>query len=471
MPTPAIIDRLRSLLPKGWFPPAAQSPNLQAVLSMPGAAFADVWAAIVDAQTETRIRTASGFWLDLIALDYFGTRVQRKPKQSDANFRLVILAQIFQVRVTRAGMIGVLANFNITPVWIFEFWDANVSDGVAPSPSAAGGMFLDYSIIGDFPERHHEFMVKCPPPVAGEPGFGGLDTTFVTDTYGAAYGYAGQSVINGLAGFQDQFTAGTTASKTVVNGQAATQIKLWLAGKTGTDTLASLGLTNNSGITGLWSYLNGNVSFQYEIYGVLGSPSAIIALPQTNTINQLVAAVNAQTYFSGTTKPLSPYMNASISGGYLVLDFTGAQAVFAALSPQPSGCFCYFGVGEACFTINSFMGYFDLTPSPDPSQRTDGLLVYGTEYIEFSGGADGSDHVSWIGPKASFGNVISLQWTTTTWPANTLVLGSPVYVPGGVLGLTERDDYLGLQPADIYRIIDETKPTGTVAWVGLTEAE
>lgn len=104
--TPDMVRRMRAVLPAGWFPDDA--PILTAILSGIGATWAWAFSLIGYAAEQTRIRTATDMWLDLIAQDYFGGTLPRKPAEGDAAFRNRILASLLPARGTRPAMIAVL---------------------------------------------------------------------------------------------------------------------------------------------------------------------------------------------------------------------------------------------------------------------------------------------------------------------------------------------------------------------------
>ncbi|CAN7330112.1 hypothetical protein LJR084_001933 [Variovorax sp. LjRoot84] len=99
------LSRIKSTLPP-WFTDV--TPILDALLSGLAAAWANIYALYLYAQLQTRIKTATDGWLDLIAGDYFGTRIARKANQTDVSFRAVIIANLFRERATRAALIQVL---------------------------------------------------------------------------------------------------------------------------------------------------------------------------------------------------------------------------------------------------------------------------------------------------------------------------------------------------------------------------
>jgi hypothetical protein len=71
-------------------------------------------------KAQTRIATASDIWLDIIALDFFGTRLARRRGQADAAFRSRIQRELFRERGTRAAIVSALQDLTGRPPRIFE---------------------------------------------------------------------------------------------------------------------------------------------------------------------------------------------------------------------------------------------------------------------------------------------------------------------------------------------------------------
>ena len=100
--------RLKSALPAAWW--NDETPVLDGVLS--GWAFAWAWlfGLLQQMKSQTRIRTASGSWLDLVALDFFGNRLRRMEGESDAALRSRIQIEMQRVRATREALIDRLTD-------------------------------------------------------------------------------------------------------------------------------------------------------------------------------------------------------------------------------------------------------------------------------------------------------------------------------------------------------------------------
>lgn len=98
-----LLKRLKRRLPP-WFGNGA-TPLLDAILMGPAWALAKIYSLYAYAKNQTRIATATGGWLDLIAADLFGTTLVRFVNQSDTSFRARILAAVLGERATRAAII------------------------------------------------------------------------------------------------------------------------------------------------------------------------------------------------------------------------------------------------------------------------------------------------------------------------------------------------------------------------------
>lgn len=101
------LSRIKALVPKKWFG-AGSTPVLDAVLSAPAAIFAANYTLLTYVVQQTRIRTATGPFLDLISQDYFNGSLPRFANESDANFRARILANLFIGGPTRGDLTAVL---------------------------------------------------------------------------------------------------------------------------------------------------------------------------------------------------------------------------------------------------------------------------------------------------------------------------------------------------------------------------
>lgn len=117
-----MVTRLRAVLPP-WFPDPIASPFLQAILTGLGSGLAFAYSFIAFAATQTRIATASGGWLDLIAWDFFGTGFLRRPTETDISFQPRLMKELFRPRVTRAALLQMLVDLTGRQPSIIEPWN------------------------------------------------------------------------------------------------------------------------------------------------------------------------------------------------------------------------------------------------------------------------------------------------------------------------------------------------------------
>lgn len=96
-----IAARIRQLLPS-WF--ADRNPTANALLAGAASALTFAYGLYSYAAAQSRIFTANGIWLDLIAQDFYAVAITRGPNQNDDGFRASILANLFRPRATRQGM-------------------------------------------------------------------------------------------------------------------------------------------------------------------------------------------------------------------------------------------------------------------------------------------------------------------------------------------------------------------------------
>src|SRR6185437_6566224 len=113
-----MLRRIKAVLPARWF--ADTSPVLDGVLSGLAAGWAWVYGLLGFVVAQTRIATATGVWLDMIARDCFGTRLSRHGGQADDAFRARIQRELLRERGTRAAISAVLRDLTGRAPVIFE---------------------------------------------------------------------------------------------------------------------------------------------------------------------------------------------------------------------------------------------------------------------------------------------------------------------------------------------------------------
>lgn len=160
------LTRIKSTLPP-WF--ADSTPILDALLLGLAQAWASIYELYLYAQLQTRIRTASDGWLDLIAGDFFGTRIARRSNQTDASFRATIIANLFRERATRAALIQVLTELTGRAPIVIE--------PQRPADTGAYGVPTSgYGVAGYYGSRllpSQAFLIAFRPATAGIPNIAG----------------------------------------------------------------------------------------------------------------------------------------------------------------------------------------------------------------------------------------------------------------------------------------------------------
>ena len=186
---PDMLARLKRVVPSRWFAYAA--PLRDAVLGGLSDALAWVYSLIAYAKLQTRITTATGLFLDLIALDYFGLFLRRRANEIDATFMARIKKELLRERVTRAGMIQALTNLTGKAPIVFEPRSTYDAGG--------WGTHCGYGLAGGYGNvvlNNQVFLTVYRPGLQGVPnvdGYGGY-----LGGYGVgAIEYIGASMVTG----------------------------------------------------------------------------------------------------------------------------------------------------------------------------------------------------------------------------------------------------------------------------------
>lgn len=133
-----MVARLRAVLPARWF--ADDTPVLDGLLAGLGQAAATSYALLAYARTQTRMATASGLWLDLLAGDWFGNRLTRRGGEADTQLRARIRQELLRERGTRAALAAQVTQLVGKPPAIFE--------PARPADTGAWGMACGYGVAG-----------------------------------------------------------------------------------------------------------------------------------------------------------------------------------------------------------------------------------------------------------------------------------------------------------------------------------
>lgn len=175
-----IARRLKQILPPSWFPDPA--PNLWAFLQGFSNVAAWLYSLVAFARLQTRISTASGFFLDLMSFDFFGRNFPRSPAlETDLAFSTGIKKELLRVRATRAGLIQALVDLTGRAPLVFEPQNASDTGGY--------GVDLGYDLRGGYGSMlmpYQALVTAYRPSSSGIPGVAG---------YGFAYGGYGLGAI------------------------------------------------------------------------------------------------------------------------------------------------------------------------------------------------------------------------------------------------------------------------------------
>lgn len=204
------VGRLKAVLPPRWFPDAPGSPTstatpvLTALLQGPAYVGAALFALIAYYRLQTRIKTATDGYLDMIAFDYFGVRFPRKAAESDTQFRRRIVLELLRPRATRPAMSQVLVDLTGRAPIIFEparpadtgGW--NQSSGLAYG--SAGGW-------GSLQLPYQTFITAFRPLTSGIPNVSPWGGSFGGYNQPSRLEYANPSQIQGQVADSDIYAA------------------------------------------------------------------------------------------------------------------------------------------------------------------------------------------------------------------------------------------------------------------------
>ena len=137
-------NRLSAVLPASWFPDS--TPVLDSLLGGLGAAWSLIYTMLQYVTSQTRIASASDVWLDLIAWDFFGGQLTRRPSESDDALRSRIMLEMFRERATRSAVQSVLQDLTGRAPIIFE--PARTSDTGGYTSFAGEGGGIAYNGAG-----------------------------------------------------------------------------------------------------------------------------------------------------------------------------------------------------------------------------------------------------------------------------------------------------------------------------------
>jgi len=193
--------RIKATLPP-WF--GDSNPILSALVAGLSAALANFYSLYLYAQLQTRIKTATDGWLDMIAADFFGLRITRKANQTDASFRSLIIANLFRERATRKALIQVLTDLTgRAPVVIEPQRPADCGAYGVPTSGYGVAGFYGSTLL-----PAQAFVIAYRPATAGIPniaGYGNSPAAYRTPSQGGEY--ASLSMIIGQVTDADIYAA------------------------------------------------------------------------------------------------------------------------------------------------------------------------------------------------------------------------------------------------------------------------
>lgn len=202
-----VFLRLKATLPR-WF--GDSTPILDAVLqglAWAGAFIHELYAYV---KLQTRIKTATDGWLDMIAADFFGTALLRQLNQSDASFRARIIINMLRERATRAGIVKVLEDLTGRTPLVFE--PARPAD-----TGSYGGPTIGYGMAGGYGSLllpFQAFVTAYRPASNGIPTVAGYGLADYGATFGGPGGYgvgaieyASQDMVQGAVTDADVYNA------------------------------------------------------------------------------------------------------------------------------------------------------------------------------------------------------------------------------------------------------------------------
>ncbi|WP_369606291.1 hypothetical protein [Serratia marcescens] len=195
-----MLNRLKSLLPPTWF--GDNNPIRDAILSGAAQALAWCYTLYLYSQMQTRIKTASDGWLDMISADFFGDSLPRYSGQTDDNYRNKIIVNLFRERGTRHAISQVL--FDLTG----EYPD--IFEPMRPEDTGGYGYGSGYGVAGGYGSKlmpYQALVTAYRAPNTGIPFIAGYASTTSGYSVASQGEYASLSMISGLVSDADIYAA------------------------------------------------------------------------------------------------------------------------------------------------------------------------------------------------------------------------------------------------------------------------
>jgi hypothetical protein len=444
--------RLKNLLPAGWF--GDNNPIRDALLWGYANALAWGYTLYLYAKDQTRIKSATDGWLDLIGLDFFGNNLVRYANQTDTSYRNRILINIFRERTTRHAMEQVLLDLTGRSPIIIE--------PARPADVGAYGAAVAVSQPGTTTMIDNGMIVYVPPN---------------TPRY-----QAGQLLVE-------------AASTNLLKYSGQLDNLAW--GKVGSTVSADAITSPDGSLSGdmvVESVTLNNHHVQMPATFVAGDNYAISMFAKAGSRSILQITVGSAAF------PALPTANFDLLSGTISVVSGGAVAAINSLGGGWYRCTISAVAGISASTVATFMMQISPTAGRYAQYTGDGvsgLYMWGAQieggqlssYIPTSAvtvtrATDtllnnmpaGSIAIGGYGAAGAYGS-ISLPYQAFVTAFRPLGQGLP-FVSGygistGAYSTPSRSAYGQLSggdvtDADIYAAIDATKPIGTVAWTRIS---
>jgi hypothetical protein len=200
-----MVARMRAVLPARWFPDDA--PILDGVLNGLASGWSWLFQLLQYVTSQTRLATATGVWLDVIAQDFCGTRLTRRSGQSDDAYRHRIRQELLRERGTRNAVSSVLLDLTGRSPAIFEPGLTGDTGGYGSVIGGGGG--IGYGTGGGWGSLDLPFQCFV---TAYRPVGSGISLVSGWGDRGGGYGtgaieYASLSMVQGQITDADIYTA------------------------------------------------------------------------------------------------------------------------------------------------------------------------------------------------------------------------------------------------------------------------
>lgn len=166
-----LTARIKSVLPRWFGFEEGENPVLNALVQGAAQALAFIRSLIAFAALQTRIATATGGWLDLIAADYIDGGLTRFAGETDAQYSRRIRLEVLRDRNTRYAIDRAVFDLTGNHPTIYEGWRPATCGGLG-SPSLSLGTTGRLGSSG----APAEVIVTTPAPrgygIPGRPGWG-----------------------------------------------------------------------------------------------------------------------------------------------------------------------------------------------------------------------------------------------------------------------------------------------------------